>query len=101
MSIGKGLPTDIVFVAKHPVGRVNVIIAVPGATPVTTPSGLTVAIPGSLVLHVPGTEGGDGKCANLPVRLIVDSIHTASGPTITGFAYTVTGLVTKHPPGIV
>ena len=90
MDEGNGL-TVMVAVTKQPVLIVQVIMARPAATPVTTPvAAITVAlIP--LVLHV---------APLIPPSVIDDPIQTLVGPvTGAGKGLTVTGFVRTHPEG--
>jgi len=67
-------------------------VAVPAATPVTTPEALTVAVARGRILHVPP--------AGVSPRLVVEPTHTVVVPVIAvGVAFTVTGVVTKQPVG--
>jgi hypothetical protein len=74
----------ITVVVKQPALSEYVTVQVPPPIPVTTPVvGLTVAIVGQVIDHVPpGVEF---------VKVIVDPVHTEVGPTIgTGDVTTVT-----------
>lgn len=66
------------------------MVAVPAATPVTTPlPAPTEAIDGSLLLHVPPPE---------PVSVVVKPVHTVVvPPVIEGLELTVTCAVEAQP----
>jgi hypothetical protein len=81
------------FIIKQPVAEiVYVMLAVPGATPVTNPPALTVAIAALLLLHVP-----PGvvlvNVAVLPTQRMVGGI----GLITLGSGLTVTTAVEVHP----
>ena len=71
------LVTFTVYVLWHPVLEVNVIVAVPVETPVTTPELLTVATPVFEEVH-----GFDAAGVPTPVNEIVDPAQTEFGPEI-------------------
>ena len=63
---------------------------VPAVSPVTTPVGLTDAIPGTALLHVP-----PGMAF---VSVIDCPTHTGTDPSIAaGIGFTVTSTVLMHP----
>ena len=65
-------------------------MAVPDATPVTSPPDVTDAIPGALVLHVPPEVAS--------VKVVLLPAHTTGLPAIAaGDAVTVISLVTVQP----
>ena len=68
------------------------IVAVPAATPDTTPDvELTLAVPEALLVHTPPVGDED--------NVVVDPVHTESVPVIApGCTFTVTTLVAKQPP---
>jgi hypothetical protein len=87
--------TDNIFVAMQPVQLVNVIMVMPGATPVTiavspVPMLVTVAVLGLMLLHVPQPV--------VAVYVIEDPTHTALAPVIAGVVFTVTVLVAVTTP---
>ncbi len=86
--------TVTAFVAKQPVLNVYVIVAVPAATPDTTPDvELTLAVPDALLVHTPPVGDED--------NVVVDPTQTVAVPDIVpGNAFTVTTLVTKQLPPI-
>src|SRR5437016_645901 len=91
-------PTVITIVDEagpHIPVHVSDIVTVPGATPVTTPVLLTVAIEASLLLHTPPP-----KKPELSVSAIVDPTHTSVGPEIlsVGVAMTVSTISALHAP---
>ena len=67
------------------------IVAVPAATPDTTPDvELTLAVPDALLVHTPPVGDED--------KVVVDPVHTESVPDIAeGAIFTVTALVAKQP----
>ena len=69
----------------------NVKVAVPAATPVTTPAFVTVAIALLLLTHVPPVVGD---------KVVVDPTHTDVLPVIltVGSAFTVTAEVVLLQP---
>lgn len=77
-------------VLLHPVEVwVKVNVALPAATPVTTPAFVTVAMELSLLVHVPPVVGD---------KVILLPTHTAAGAETTGNALTVTEVVVlEHP----
>jgi len=87
-----------VVVAKQPVGSVYVITTTPGDIPVKTPEKESmVAIVTFPLVHMP--PGGVAfNSTELPTQ--TDAPGTPPEPVvITGFALTVTVVVTKHPAG--
>jgi hypothetical protein len=66
ITVGKGV-TVTGMVAGQIVPVVYVIIAEPTAEPVTTPDGLTLAIPGALLTQIP-PEVGSVKTADVPTH---------------------------------
>ena len=80
---------------SQPVPKEYVIVAVPAATPDTTPVvEFTVAVPVAPLVHVPPV----GEQLNV----VVDPAHTASVPVIApGDVFTVTARVAKQPPASV
>jgi hypothetical protein len=88
-----GAFTVIIVVTAHPVPAVNVIMVVPGVTPVTSPLDEIVATDGVLLLQVPEME---------LVSRIVSPWHTCDGPPMAGGnGFTVTAAVAEQPEGIV
>ncbi len=83
--------TVTTLVAKQPPAKVYVIVAVPVATPDTTPEvELTLAVPEALLVHTPPVGDDD--------NVVVDPTQTAAVPDIApGVVLTVTTAVTKHP----
>lgn len=75
---------------KQPVGNVYTILANPLFSPVTTPSGLTEAISGELLLQLP-----PGVKLN---KVVVWPIHTSALPVMaTGSGLTVRTAVARQP----
>ena len=79
--------------AAQPVLLVYAIVAVPAATPVTSPAGLIVAVVAGVLLHIPPAEASASK-AVLPRHIFNVPLIAA------GWATTVINWVAKHPPGI-
>jgi hypothetical protein len=80
----------------NPLVTVYVIVAVPAATPVTTPPVPMLATDVLLLLHTPDGVGS--------VRVVVPPTHTLDAPLIpatTGSAFTVTVVVVVQPVGSV
>jgi hypothetical protein len=87
---GSGFTVTGTEVLLQPVvADVNVNVAVPAATPVTTPAFVMVATEGLLLTHVPPVVGDN---------VIVLSTQTAAGPESTGNARTVTAEVVFVQP---
>jgi hypothetical protein len=84
--------TVTVAVLLHPLLLVYVMIAVPAATPVTTPALLTVATPVLDDVHGLTAAGVPD-----PVSVVVDAIQMVNVPVIVGCALTVTVVVLLHP----
>lgn len=81
----------MIFVTTPPSPSEYVIVAVPGAPPITTPVAMSiVAMPGALLDHVPPL---------VPfVSVIFSPTQTSSGPPIEeGAANTVTTTQVAHP----
>ena len=83
--------TVYTLVAKQPLLRVYVIVAVPALTPVVTPVVLPMlAMPASLLLQVPPPV--------LLVSVVLKPTHALEVPVMaTGTAFTVTPLVALQP----
>ena len=75
----------------HVFGAVNVIVAVPGATPYTAPAALTVAVPTALDAH-------DVVVVMSDSMVVLPTPHTERFPKIgVGSAFTVTFKLLAHP----
>ena len=83
-TVGKAF-TVTVLVAVQPLLSVYVIVAVPAATPVITPEAFTVAI--EVLLE---TYGLVALGVPVPVKVVVEPIHTVCIPDTVGKAFTVT-----------
>ena len=85
--------TVTILVAKHPVPKVNVIVAVPAVTPYTLPDASTVALELSLLVHTPPP----------PSENTVDCpVHTVGVPLIVpGSEFTVICVLALQPDGMV
>ena len=90
-TVGKAF-TVTVLVELHPLLSLYVIVAVPAATPVTTPDEFTVAI--EVLLE---TYGFVAFGVPVPVKVVVEPIHTVCIPDTVGKSFTVTVLVALHP----
>ena len=84
--------TVTTLVAKQPPANVYVIVAVPAATPDTTPDvELILAVPVALLVHTPPVGDDD--------NVVVDPTQSVAVPDIApGVVFTVTTAVTKQPP---
>lgn len=85
-----GRPTVTVRVVKQPAATKYVIVAVPLATPVTTPELFTVATPVLLLLHVPPLTECD--------KLVVEPIHKLEVPEMPASTSTDTTTVVYAEP---
>jgi uncharacterized protein (DUF362 family) len=92
--VGRALTVTVLVASDghNVVLLVNVNVAVPPLTPVTTPAFVTVATVALLLTHVPPVEG---------LSVVVEPSHIVLAPVILtlGFTFTVNGAVAKelHP----
>ena len=96
MDNGKGLMVNVAW-AAHPVElAVYVIVAVPPATPLTTPDAdPTVAIPPLAALHVPVPLAPPPAGS---LNAVVDPAHNTLIPLMAGGSgFTVMVVLVKHP----
>lgn len=93
VTVGRIFTVTLPVVLVQPVSvLVNVKVAVPADTPVTTPLFVTEATPGALLTHVPPDEG-DKMTVPFPQMELVPTI------VATGVSSTVNGsVVLLHPP---
>jgi hypothetical protein len=87
--------TVITVIAAHPDGKVYMIVAVPPATPVTTPVPVpTIATAVLLLLHVPPPDAS----LSVVVKPGQTTVVPVIGETV---AFTVTVVTFEHPVGSV
>jgi hypothetical protein len=85
--------TVTIVVRAHPAFVVNVIVALPAVTPVTTPvADPTVAVAISLLLHVPPP-------AVLLLSVVTPPSHTVAIPVVMAIGFTVIKVVALQPVG--
>ena len=89
--VGNAL-TVTALVFEHPLASVNVIVAIPAETPVTSPLPFTVAIAVFDELHAFVAAG-----VPVPNNCVVPLIQIALGPDTVGNAFTVNVTEPVHP----
>jgi hypothetical protein len=72
------VPTVIVaVVSEQPVGKVNINLALPVVTPVTSPAFVTVATAGFVLVHVPPVVGVN--CVVVPIQIALEPAMETTG----------------------